>query len=107
DSYTAVDDTLIPTGKIEPVKDTPLDFTKPTVVGSRFDKLTGDPRGYDHNFVINGGGKSTPVLAARLRDPKTGRTMEILTTEPGIQLYTGNFLDGKLKGNGGTYPQHS
>jgi aldose 1-epimerase len=100
DQYTPVDDTLIPTGEIKPVKGTPLDFTKPTPIGARIEQLTGDPRGYDHNFVLRGGGKSL-ALAARVHAPKTGRVLEMLTTEPGVQFYTGNFLDGKLKGKCG------
>jgi aldose 1-epimerase len=107
DKYTPVDDTLIPTGKIEPVKGTPLDFTKPTSIGSRFDQLKNKPVGYDNNYVLNSGGKSL-ALAARATDPKSGRVLEMYTTEPGVQLYTGNFLDGKLKGKGGVvYVQHA
>jgi aldose 1-epimerase len=107
DKYTPPDDTLIPTGKIEPVAGTPLDFTKPHAIGERLDQLKGDPRGYDHNFVLNSGGKKL-APAARVREPKTGRVMEVLTTEPGIQFYTGNFLDGSVKGKGGVaYPKHA
>jgi aldose 1-epimerase len=106
DKYTPTDATLIPTGEIKPVKDTPLDFTKPTPIGERIDKLKGEPGGYDHNFVLNGEGKKL-ALAARVREPKSGRTMEMLTTEPGVQFYTGNFLDGKLKGKDGVvYKKH-
>jgi aldose 1-epimerase len=105
DKYTPVDDTLIPTGKIEPVKGTPLDFTKPEKIGARIDQLKGEPGGYDHNFVLNGGGKSL-ALAARVVEPKTGRVMEMYTTEPGVQFYTGNFLDGSIKGRGGVYKKH-
>jgi aldose 1-epimerase len=107
DKYTPPDDTLIPTGEIKPVQGTPLDFTKPHAVGERLDQLKGDPRGYDHNFVLNSGGKKLS-LAARVREPKTGRVMEVLTTEPGVQFYTGNFLDGSVKGKGGVaYPKHA
>lgn len=106
DSYTPVDDTLIPTGEIKPVAGTPLDFTKPTAVGKRIDQLKGDPGGYDHNFVLRGR-MGELRSAAVLRDPVSGRTLEILTTEPGLQFYSGNFLDGKLKGKGGvTYLKH-
>lgn len=105
DKYTPVDDTLIPTGKIEPVSGTPLDFTKPTAIGARIDQLKGEPGGYDHNFVINGGGGALAPTAT-VTEPTTGRVMEILTTQPGVQLYTGNFLDGKLTGNGGVYKKH-
>jgi aldose 1-epimerase len=88
DKYTVADAQLLPTGEIAPVKDTPLDFTTPMAIGSRMNQVTA-PRGiYDHNFVINGGGKSL-VLAARVKDPETGRAMEVRTTQPGIQLYTG------------------
>jgi aldose 1-epimerase len=107
DKYTPVNDKLIPTGKIESVKGTPLDFTKPTVIGSRFDQLKGDPIGYDHNYVLPSEGKSL-ALAARVVEPTSGRVLEMYTTEPGVQLYTGNFLDGKLKGKGGTvYGKHA
>jgi aldose 1-epimerase len=106
DKYTPTDETLIPTGEIKPVKGTPLDFTTPTPIGSRFDQLKGDPIGYDQNYVINGGGEKL-TLAARVRDPKSGRVLEMFTTEPGVQLYTSNFLDGKLRGKGGAvYPKH-
>jgi aldose 1-epimerase len=100
DKYTPVDDTLIPTGEIKPVKGTPLDFTKSTKIGARIDQMKGDPGGYDHNFVLNKNGKG-PTLAARVYEPKTGRVMEMFTTEPGVQFYTGNFLDGSNKGKGG------
>ncbi len=109
DKYTPADDTLIPTGEIKPVKDTPLDFTKPRRIGERIDQLKDYPGGgYDHNFVLNSGGKAEPALAARASEPKTGRIMEMYTTEPGVQFYTGNFLDGKIKGHGGVlYKKHA
>lgn len=91
DQYTPVDDGLIPTGEIASVKGTPLDFTKPTRVGERIDAFKPKLNGYDHNYVVKGGGKSL-VLAARVTDPKTGRVMEMHTTEPGFQLYTGNHV---------------
>jgi len=91
DRYTPADDLLIPTGAIAGVKGTPLDFTTPTRVGARIDQLRPKPNGYDHNFVINGGGKSL-VPTARVTEPKSGRVMEVRTTEPGVQLYTGNHL---------------
>jgi aldose 1-epimerase len=100
DEYTPVDDTLIPTGEIKPVKGTPLDFTKPTTIGSHIGELKGEPGGYDHNFVLRGGDRS-PALAAKVYEPKSGRVMEVLTTEPGVQFYTGNFLDGSNKGKDG------
>ncbi|MGV3774612.1 MAG: aldose epimerase family protein [Verrucomicrobiales bacterium] len=107
DKYTPVNDQLIPTGEIAPVFGTPLDFTKPAEMGSRINQLDNKPVGYDHNFVINGGGKSL-TFAARVGEPTTGRVLEVLTTEPGIQFYSGNFLDGSLKGrNGAVYAQHT
>jgi aldose 1-epimerase len=106
DRYTPVDDTLIPTGELAPVAGTPFDFRKPTAVGARIDQDNDQikkGKGYDHNFVLNKKGVG-PTLAARVTDPKSGRTMEVATTEPGVQFYTGNFLDGTLKGkNGHTY----
>jgi aldose 1-epimerase len=101
DRYTPVDETLIPTGKIEPLRGTPLDFSTPTRIGKRIDEVKGDPGGYDHNYVLRRGAGKGPWLAARVREPKSGRLLEVLTTEPGIQFYTGNFLDGKVKGKGG------
>lgn len=106
DRYTPVDDTLIPTGEIAPVEGTPLDFRRPTAIGARIDQLKGDPGGYDHNFALNDQtGKL--AFAARVYDPKTGRTLEMATTEPGVQFYSGNFLDGTNVGKGGTvYKKH-
>jgi aldose 1-epimerase len=107
DKYTPADDTLIPTGKLESVKGTPLDFKKPTPIGARIGELKNFPGGgYDHNFAINKGGEEY-TMTARVVEPKSGRMMEVFTTEPGVQLYTGNFLDGSLKGKGGvTYHKH-
>ena len=106
DEYTPADDTLIPTGEIRSVKGTPLDFTKAATIGSRIAQVADKTGGYDHNFVLRGKGKSL-ALAARAYEPKTGRVMEMYTTEPAVQLYTGNFLDGKLKGKGGVvYQKH-
>lgn len=102
DRYTPADETLIPTGEIAEVRGTPLDFTQPAIIGARIGQV---PGGYDHNFVLNSGGGSL-ALAARLRDPGSGRTMEIWTTEPGIQFYSGNFLDGSASGIGGVYCKH-
>jgi aldose 1-epimerase len=103
DKYTPVDEGLIPTGEIKNVKDSPMDFTKPMAIGSRIDEVKG---GYDHNYVLNsGGGKLT--LAARVYEPTTGRVMEIYTIEPGIQFYSGNFLDGSITGKSGkVYKKH-
>jgi aldose 1-epimerase len=105
--YTPTDETLIPTGEIASVKGTPYDFTVPARIGSRFDQLTKKPVGYDDNFVLNGDGKSL-TWAARVYEPNSGRTLEVLTTQPGIQFYTGNFLDGTLRGHDGvTYNIHT
>jgi len=105
--YTPADETLIPTGEIAPVKGTPLDFTSPHKIGERIDQIPASVGGYDHNFVLNSEGKSL-ALAARVYDPKSGRLLEMQTTEPGVQLYTGNFLDGTLKGKKGTaYQKHT
>ena len=98
DKYTPVDDTLIPTGELAPVQGTPFDFTTPHAIGERIAQ-TG--AGYDHNFILNPSGKIND--AAVVRDPSSGRVMEVLTTQPGIQMYTGNFLDGSIQGNGGKY----
>jgi aldose 1-epimerase len=111
DKYTPSDAALVPTGEIKSVKDTPFDFTKPHRIGERIGQLQGDPEkgnpgGYDLNYVLNSEGKKL-ALAARVSEPKTGRVMEVFTTEPGIQFYTGNFLDGKQKGRGGVeYKKH-
>jgi len=107
DHYTPVNDQLIPTGELGPVSETPLDFRKPAVVGDRIDQLKPVPGGYDHNFVLKREGSGLEP-AAVVTDPKSGRRLEVLTTEPGMQLYTGNFLDGKLQGiNGFTFNKHS
>lgn len=103
DKYTPVDEGLIPTGEIRSVKNSPMDFTLPMSIGSRI-KQVGN--GYDHNYVLNSGGGSL-ALAARAYEPTSGRIMEIHTTEPGVQLYTGNFLDGSLTGKAGkAYKKH-
>ncbi len=94
DKYTPVDEGLIPTGEIKSVKDSPMDFTKPMTIGSRIGQVEG---GYDHNYVLNSGGGSL-ALCAKVYEPVSGRTMEIHTTEPGVQFYTGNFLDGSITG---------
>ena len=105
--YTPADDTLIPTGKIAPVKGTPFDFTAAHKIGDDLAKTGGDPVGYDLNYVLDAGQNKEPKLAAEVFEPKSGRVMKVLTTEPGLQFYTGNFLDGKLKGKGGVaYPKH-
>jgi len=104
DKYTPVDEGLIPTGELRSVKGTVMDFTEATAVGSRIKQV--DIGGYDHNYVLNSGG-GTLALAARVYEPTTGRVMEITTTEPGVQFYTGNFLDGSITGKGGkVYNKH-
>jgi aldose 1-epimerase len=100
DQYTPVDDMMIPTGELRPVRGTPLDFTTPTKIGAQIDEIKGDPGGYDHNYVIRGDGK-TRALCARVYEPESGRVLEMYTTEPGVQFYTANFLDGSLTGKGG------
>jgi aldose 1-epimerase len=103
DNTTPVDSTLIPTGEIKSVEGTPFDFRKPTAIGARIDvndqQIKYGP-GYDHNFVLNRKGEGLS-LAARVSEPTTGRVMEVSTTEPAVQFYTGNFLDGTLTGKGG------
>jgi len=103
DRYTPVDTELIPTGAIAAVHSTPLDFKRPRRIGADIDQDHQQLRaagGYDHNFVLNGkpGGL---VRAARVRDPSSGRTMEVHTTQPGLQFYSGNFLDGSIVGRDG------
>jgi aldose 1-epimerase len=103
DKFTPIDDTLIPTGELRSVKGTPMDLTKPTAIGARInqdDEQLKFGLGYDHNFVLNHGGGSLG-LAARVYEPTTGRVMEVYTTEPGVQFYSGNFLDGSNVGKGG------
>ena len=101
--YTPVDKNLIPTGELAPVAGTPFDFLKLTAIGARIDsdneqlKLAG---GYDQNWVLDGEGKKV-IVAAEAYEPTTGRVLEVLTDQPGIQFYTGNFLDGTVTGTGG------
>jgi aldose 1-epimerase len=102
DAYTPVDDTLIPTGEQRNVAGTPFDFRQGAVIGARI-RDASDPqiaigRGYDHNFVLRGGVTDAPKLAVRVEDPVSGRVLELYTTEPGVQIYTGNFLDGTTVG---------
>ena len=101
--FTPVDSGLIPTGVLQPVEGTPFDFRKPMAIGARIDQDNEQLKlghGYDHNFVLNRKGASLE-LAARVQDPKTGRVLEVLTDQPAVQFYTGNFLDGTLHGKGG------
>lgn len=103
DRYTPVDKGLIPTGEIKLVKGTPMDFTIPQPIGARIAEVEG---GYDHNYVLNNTNDSM-VLAARVFEPTSGRVMEIYTTEPGVQFYSGNFLDGSITGKSGkVYYKH-
>jgi len=105
DSYTPTDEWLIPTGAFAPVEGTPFDFRKPKTIGADIARIPGNPEmnnpgGFDTNFVLNGenGGLK---LAARVVEPGSGRVMEVFTTEPGVQFYSGNFLDGSVTGKGG------
>jgi aldose 1-epimerase len=103
-AFTPVDTTLIPTGELAPVAGTPFDFRTPTAIGARIGQADTQLRfggGYDHCWVLDRGGAAGLVLAARLREPTSGRTLEVRTTEPGIQFYSGNFLDGSNVGKGG------
>jgi aldose 1-epimerase len=103
-AYTPVDTSLIPTGELKQVMGTPFDFTKSMAIGSRIDQVTGNPGGYDHNFVLNRTGKGLEI-AALVYDSTSGRLLEVKTTQPGIQFYTGNFLDGKFSNHTGTSVQ--
>jgi aldose 1-epimerase len=104
DAFTPVDATLIPTGEKKSVAGTPFDFRQPTLIGARVrdgrDEQMRFGRGYDHNFVVNGAA-GTMRLAARVEDPVSGRAMELLTSAPGVQFYSGNFLDGTSVGKSG------
>jgi aldose 1-epimerase len=103
DKYTPVDEGLIPTGELRPVAGTPFDFTKPMLIGSRIEQVG---IGYDHNYVLKSSSGSL-ALCARAHEPTSGRLMEIHTTEPGVQFYTGNFLDGSITGKDGkVYKKH-
>ncbi len=110
DKLTPTDAGLIPTGQTPSVHGTPFDFTKPTPIGDRIN--VDDPQlkgagGYDHNWILNGP-NGTMKLAAKVHDPRSGRTLTVSTTEPGVQFYTGNFLDGTLSGPaGGKYVKNS
>lgn len=104
--YTPADATLIPTGEIAPVRGTGLDFTRSRRMGERIEEFRSYANGYDHNFVLNRRGPGL-ALCARVEEPKSGRVMEVWTTEPGVQFFTGNRLDGRFTGIGGvTYNQH-
>ncbi|TVS20755.1 MAG: galactose mutarotase [Planctomycetaceae bacterium] len=103
DRYLPVDEGLIPTGELADVTETPLDFTQPEKIGARLDQIQADPVGYDHCYVLCGE-IGQMKLAARVKEPRSGRVMEIHTTQPGLQFYSGNFLDGSAA-NGG-YQQY-
>jgi aldose 1-epimerase len=107
DRYTPVDDTLIPTGEIAGVRGTVMDFNRATPIGARIKDVPGPaPGGYDHNYVLSHGG-GVLAMSAKVLEPRSGRVMEVLTSEPGVQLYTGNFLDGTLTGKAGAaYQKH-
>lgn len=108
-AFTPVDSTLIPTGRIAPVEGTPFDFRRATAIGARINEADEQLRfggGYDHNWVLDSGGAGALVAAARVEDPASGRRLDIRTTEPGIQFYSGNFLDGTLKGKQGVVYGH-
>ncbi|MBL8550455.1 MAG: galactose mutarotase [Hyphomonadaceae bacterium] len=102
--YTPVDAGLIPEGPLAPVAGTPFDFRTPVAIGARIDadnEQLRRGRGYDHNWALDGGMTQAPRAVARLEDPATGRVMEVATTEPGLQFYSGNFLDGSIVGKAG------
>jgi len=111
DKFTPVDASLIPTGEFRDVQGTPLDFRKATAIGARIDQDDEQLKlghGYDHNFVLRRAAGAPISLAARVAEPNTGRVLEVWTTEPGVQFYTGNFLDGTARGKGGlTYARRS
>jgi len=109
DRFTPVDKGLIPTGELKSVAGTPFDFLTAKTIGERIEQKDEQlifGRGYDHNWVLNRTGSGLET-AAKVTDPKSGRVMEVFTTEPGLQFYTGNFLDGTLKGKGRVYTRRS
>lgn len=110
DKFTPVNKTLIPTGELKAVKGTPFDFTAATAIGARIeanDEQLKFGKGYDHNWVLNKAKPGTLTTAAILSDPASGRVMEVKTEEPGIQFYSGNFLDGKPAGKGTVFKHHT
>jgi aldose 1-epimerase len=110
DAFTPIDATAIPVGRISPVAGTAFDFRAARTVGQRIgdqDEQLANGGGYDHNFVLNNPGPGRASRAARLRDPASGRVLELFTEEPGLQFYSGNFLDGQLHGKGRSYPFRS
>ena len=108
DSYLPTDANLVPTGEIRDVTGTPYDFRQPTPIGLHLKETGTKPIGYDTPYVLKKGFLSSWALAAEVDDPQSGRTLKVYTDQPGIQFYTGNFLDGTLTGKSGkTHPQHS
>lgn len=108
DRYTPVSPDLIPTGELKAVKGTPFDLTKPVKIGAHINEIPGKPVGYDHNFVLTNSDSTKLHQAAVVYDAASGRQLEVLTTQPAIQFYTGNFLDGTLKlDNGKPINQHT
>jgi len=106
--YVAVDDELVPTGALRPVEGTPFDFRRPHAIGARLEALRATPaRGYDLCYALDPGDAAEPRLAARLVDPGSGRGLELRTTRPGLQLYTGNHLDGLVGKGGRAYAAHA
>lgn len=106
DRFTPVDETLIPTGELAPVEGTPMDFRIPAAIGARIDadyEQLKIGKGYDHNFVLNKDQEGAMTLAATAYEPASGRFMEVFTTEPGMQFYTGNFLNGMIGKSGKPY----
>ena len=106
DRYTVVNEVQIPTGELRPVAGTPMDFRQPHAIGARLAQVPGPPPGgYDHNWVLNGQGLRS---VATVYEPTSGRTLEVCTDQPGVQFYSANFLDGQLRGKGGTvYGRHA
>lgn len=111
DFFTPVNERLVPTGQFEAVAGTPFDFLEPRPIGARIhernDQLADGP-GYDHNFVLGSSARDVPQFAARVREPRSGRVLEVHTTQPGLQFYSGNHLDGTLRGpHGKVYGRHT
>ena len=110
DAFVAIDAESIPTGELAPVAGTPFDFRSPRPIGSRIgeaDEQLRNGQGYDHNFVLNKPAAQAMTRAARVVDPGSGRVLELFTEEPGVQFYSGNFLDGTLQGKSGPYQHRS
>ncbi len=106
--YVPVNSTLIPIGSLASVADTPMDFRSPRAIGERLAETGGDPAGYDHTFVLQAGPSADLIPAGEVVDPVSGRRLRVATTEPGVQFYTGNFLDGSIVGKAGArYVRHA